>query len=103
MNAEAKEMMELVKKAIEAPYRPYDCTKITDPLLIQALRYYPHVCSNCRGAIPFFNPKIRHTNIAQDPPVKFFCSKECRDKWIYSARRINNNPALIDLPTKIVI
>lgn len=92
-------MMELVEKAINAPYKPRHPIDITDPLLRQALRYYPHTCYNCRKAIPFFNPKIRHTNIMQDPPVKLFCSKECRSKWIFSTRRINNNPALHDLIT----
>ena len=91
MNAEAKKMRGLVNKALEAPYKLYD------PLIKKALRYYPYTCYNCRKPIPYFNPKIRHTNTAQDPSVKFFCSKECRNKWIYSAGRINNNPALHDL------
>ena len=92
-------MMELIKKAVEAPYKPNDCTKIVNPLLRKALRYYPHTCYNCGKDIPYFNPKIRHVNIAQDPSVKLFCSKECRNKWIFSAGRINNNPALYDLIT----
>lgn len=89
--------MELIKKAVEAPYRANDYSKPNNPKLKEALRYFPYMCFNCRKAIPFFNLKIRHINIAQDPPVKLFCSKSCRDKWIALASRINNNPALFDL------
>ena len=58
-----------------------------------ASRYYPYRCQNCGRVIPFFSAKIKHCNVTQKPSIKFFCSKECRDRWTLELR-INNDPAL---------
>lgn len=56
-----------------------------------AKMYYSHTCHQCGAAIQFFKLVIKHCNIAQDPPVKFFCSKSCRGRWILLSRN-NSNP-----------
>jgi hypothetical protein len=58
-----------------------------------ALRYYPNQCHYCKERIPYFKALIEHFNVANNPPVKFFCSESCRDGWILE-QKTNYDPAL---------
>ena len=91
------ELKELIVKALEAPYKTNIKEKLTTEELKTALDYYPNLCYNCGDPIEFFAAKIKHINTAQNPPVKFFCSKECRDRWMILVSRTNYDPALNDL------
>ncbi|BDI54916.1 MAG: Zn-finger protein [Thorarchaeia virus VerdaV2] len=53
-----------------------------------ATMYYPNKCYNCKRGIQFFKTAIQHYNVANNPPVKFFCSKSCRDGWILEQKLI---------------
>ena len=73
-------MSELRMKSFE------ELVEATD--LDSASRYYPNKCSNCGVGIQYFKPLIKHYNVAQNPPVKIFCSKSCRDGWILESKLI---------------
>ena len=64
--------------------------------------YYPHNCSYCGALIPYHRKKVQHVNIAQDPPIKYFCCKSCRDSWASDVRK-KSYPVIDDLPNKMVI
>ena len=91
------ELKELIVKALETPYKMNITRRLAPKDLETALRYFPHLCYNCGYPIPFFKPKVKHCNVAQKPSVKYFCSKECRDRWIILVSRTNYDPALNDL------
>lgn len=64
--------------------------------------YHPRACYGCGAATPYFRPRIKHINIYQNPTIKFFCCKSCRDSWA-SGLKTKFDPAKNDLPTKMVI
>ena len=44
-----------------------------------------HYCNQCNGTISH-RSRIHIINIAQDIPVKRFCCKQCRDRYITHCR-----------------
>lgn len=98
LRVKSAELKELIMKALEAPYRKNIKKRLAPKDLETALRYYPYICYSCEEPIPFFTPKIKHCNITQNPSTKFFCSKSCRDRWVFfPCSKTNCDPALNDL------
>ncbi len=44
------------------------------------------VCENCGKEIVSnkWNKEYHHINIAQKPEKRFFCSRQCKVKWIFN-------------------
>ena len=52
-----------------------DLQNITKPDSIK----YPQLCVQCGKSLP--KRHVMHKNIAQDPQVHKFCSKDCKGVW----------------------
>jgi len=48
------------------------------------------LCFSCGIYVKYRKITVTHTNIAQNPPVKVFCSKACKIKWCLRKQKKNS-------------
>ena len=51
-------------------------------------QYYPYQCEFCGKLLTRYYPKIKHENITQKLITHVFCSKACRNQWVFLLQKI---------------
>ena len=94
---ESKTIQELIENVKNTKYK-WNCS-----IELQLDQYYAWQCEFCGKLLTRNYPKIEHENTFQKPSIHIFCSKACRNKWVFLLQKIHQSESIPNYIHKVEI
>ena len=82
---ESKTIQELIENVKNTKYHWNNCIER------ELNQYYPYQCEFCGKLLTRYYPKVEHENTLQEKKIHIFCSKACRNQWVFLLQKIQDS------------